>query len=715
MKRKYFFLQFLFLLIFFDQLIFAQISFETFDLDSGNQLLYKADYKNFKGEYSTLFSAELNQNGQKKSGDSRRILTCNPEQLQLLDSGKFLRISNEWGSGKYSFEKKSFEWTDCIEGFPETFMCAYPVCVSPDGNWICSVKPDDKKFSEGVLFLENVQSGEVFELSGNVPFSFSGINVIWSSNSRALVYESGGELYFATVSAVKNKIKIDSGLRRVGKGSIRNVQWADSGDLIYIDSDIVYLINENELYTRGMYSKLLGSGKIVGRLPIVFNPGEDSFRVRKSSDYVLGMESFDVAVLSGNRTCSVYYCRGGNEFVDIKGMYSFSSVPGSVFSCEVLWGNPGEVFLWLNYFSYGSGKKLSCIYSLGSKSELVMDLEDFSEPKVSFDGRFAAFPDSDSLQVYEISGWKKKSECSGEKIVSFLWKDSENLVVGGNNTTFLWNIYSGREFLFLSSADKACWIEDKVYAQRGNDFYVFDSSKNIWEQSLSGKEFSSSERNASFRVYTSDSKNEKFSNAIFVRSLLKGSRTYSLFAETEIIRKRPKTAYLIVDAMNSTEGLSQVLNSLKEFNVDATFFVNGEFIRRYPKETKGIVLAGYKCASAFYTDMDFSSRTFYIEKDFIRRGLARNEDEFFDATGKELSLMWHSPNYYADEKIVTAGEECGYYYIHASPCGNMEELLQKLSDGIIIPVSPALSEKTGTLISEILRRGYRIIPLERSL
>jgi len=43
--------------------------------------------------------------------------------------------------------------------------------------------------------------------------------------------------------------------------------------------------------------------------------------------------------------------------------------------------------------------------------------------------------------------------------------------------------------------------------------------------------------------------------------------------------------------------------------------------------------------------MFFAHRTFRcryrIDREFIRRGLARNEDEYFGATGAELSLLWH--------------------------------------------------------------------------
>ena len=45
-------------------------------------------------------------------------------------------------------------------------------------------------------------------------------------------------------------------------------------------------------------------------------------------------------------------------------------------------------------------------------------------------------------------------------------------------------------------------------------------------------------------------------------------------------------------------------------------------------------------------------------ENFIRRGLARNEDDFYEATGSELSLVWHMPNYFLTNSIDCKIEVC---------------------------------------------------------
>ena len=37
---------------------------------------------------------------------------------------------------------------------------------------------------------------------------------------------------------------------------------------------------------------------------------------------------------------------------------------------------------------------------------------------------------------------------------------------------------------------------------------------------------------------------------------------------------------------------------------------------------------------------------YQIDKTFLKKGLARNEDDYFIATGHEMAQLWHTPYYY---------------------------------------------------------------------
>ena len=139
---------------------------------------------------------------------------------------------------------------------------------------------------------------------------------------------------------------------------------------------------------------------------------------------------------------------------------------------------------------------------------------------------------------------------------------------------------------------------------------------------------------------------------------------------------------------------------------------------------------------------DLTAKGFIIDEEFIRRGLARNEDDFFACTGKELSLLWHAPYYKANPTVINAGQKAGYAYISVAG-GNkdavvlesnsseyrtasqlIEEYLQELKSGkptlSVIPVSTGVSsgtrsdflyEKLNLLINLLLDCGYEIVPV----
>ena len=139
-----------------------------------------------------------------------------------------------------------------------------------------------------------------------------------------------------------------------------------------------------------------------------------------------------------------------------------------------------------------------------------------------------------------------------------------------------------------------------------------------------------------------------------------------------------------------------------------------------------------------------------IDDEFIKRGLARNEDEFFYATGKELELFWHTPNYEANAAVKKAGREAGYTWVNKglappdrttledailgkavyhSAAAMIDTMSARLASqdksgkpaSFIIPISVGIAngtrgdylyEKLDVLISAIIEAGYEIVNLE---
>jgi hypothetical protein len=140
----------------------------------------------------------------------------------------------------------------------------------------------------------------------------------------------------------------------------------------------------------------------------------------------------------------------------------------------------------------------------------------------------------------------------------------------------------------------------------------------------------------------------------------------------------------------------------------------------------------------FFSAIDLTDNTFVIDEDFIRRGLARNEDEFYQITKKELSLFWHTPFFVKNQMILSAGEKTGYIYVDIpeellqlqtnSANDNIEELLSKYincvkeNDETVLPIQIGYSSQENKtllyqhldiLICTLLKNGYEFVTINK--
>ena len=717
----------------------AEIDFDNLALNSDNSLLFTVNQV-LPGtpEYKSLFVTKLSKTG---IAYEPEILTCFPEKMELLQEGKILQVRNRYGTAEYNIGNKSLKWESETNSIPVEYTHIGAVSVSPDGKWLCCNRKT--KNAAGQLILVNTLTKEEQLLVENNPFSYEEVNVKWAPDSNALLYEKNGSIYFITPGAAFKNVQLPEEYRKIGEGYINSVQWTKHRSLIYINGDIIYSIQENELYTRGLYSALVGNGNIIGRLPFSFDSVYDDFFCDDSGKQL-------VIITSDNM---LNYCSTGTkgyEYVNIKAVYPLTGIEGSVLGCDVFWNDKGLPFLWIDILKFENGRKSSFVYSLYGKMEQILSVNNSQKPLASPNGKNIAFTSGNSLYIYDLNEWKQKAVLSGEKIYSYIWKDNSTIFAGGQSTCRQLKIdykngTSQSTVEFLSSAGEAFWDGGKITVKlsSGTAAYVYDTGKNSWNETKKESAFivNRSEKNGSFRVFLGISENKNFLNSILVRSLSGNVLTYSVFKETEQVVGDNKKVALIFDAMDSAEGLPEILSVLSDFNIKGTFFINGEFIRRYPLETKQIASTENECASGFYSTADLTAKNFVIDSDFIKRGLARNEDEFFAATGKELGLLWHAPYYHSNELMRKAGDDAGYRYADAfvevndrltfEECASLnkkylssgeliDSLVQNLKDGMIIPVSVGkctgtrkdyLYEKVDLLISAILDAGYEIVPV----
>jgi peptidoglycan/xylan/chitin deacetylase (PgdA/CDA1 family) len=208
-------------------------------------------------------------------------------------------------------------------------------------------------------------------------------------------------------------------------------------------------------------------------------------------------------------------------------------------------------------------------------------------------------------------------------------------------------------------------------------------------------------------------------------------------------RIRRRELALVFNAVDSTEGIVQVLRALKDYDIRATFFVNGEFVRESPGAARLLSRSGNEIGSMFFTDIDPSNARFKIDRDYVRRGLARAEDEWFSATGKELSLIWHMPYYTTNSDVIAAGASMNYTYVgrdidpldwvgkadaaslpgsYLSAHALIEKIVAAAKPGSIIPIRLGIPDggrddylfrEVPLLIDALESAGYAIVPVSK--
>ena len=650
--------------------ISAKISFGPADINDANEVLYTVNqdiigFQSIQSLYRTTIV-----NGESK--DKPQLLTCYPERMELLDGKTILQIRNRFGTAQYNSRTETFSYLETAPSIPEKSLPVNPYEASPDGNFVCYIQRET--ISSGLLILKDVQSGKQFVLCDDARQSYDSVPVKWSPDSSILIYEKNDVLYFCNPKAVLTKVEMDEKYRKIGKGTINSINWATQKTLIYIDDYLVYKINSKELYTIGLYSGIIGQGKPIGRLPYRFNHLTDKFSVDPAVSSIFLIQ--DKSLFSYLKFRSSASC----DFMDVIYSRPFIDSGSSLIDSFVFWDNNNKPVLWVETLPYYGAKEKAAVYKISAGAVKVLEIADSGRPVSSPDGKKIAYAAGSSIYVYDVNTWQRLAELSGEKIISFVWINNNSLYTGSEATIKKWNLLSNTTDLFMITSVKgAYWnkADNSILAKtQGNYFYRYLSEKGIWVKTREVEVMNSME-NGRYRLFTGTTQNQKYENALYIRTLSRKAVTKPMCRESIVKTPLPKKAALVFDAYDNADGLTDILYVLQKYRIKATFFLNGEFIRRYPMETRQIQLSGYETGSMFFSTTDLVNNPFIVDEDFIVRGLARNEDEFYQCTSKELSLYWHAPYYSVNSKIINHAKKAGYEYVNTLFVNTDTPLLDK--------------------------------------
>jgi len=740
----------------------AEISFSNPDINAKGAALFTVTAGvPGNGRYDTLFLKDI-------PGDRLEQLTFYPEAMDALLGGSVLQVRNRFGTGRYDTRNGSFRWIDDYKPFYTGGTAGFGnlplVAPSPDGRWQVSVEPISS--ARGRLMLYDAEKSLRYIIAESV--ERGSLPVSWSPDSTVLVYSVDNTLYFARPESFFSVSSVDSQYRVLGSGPISAVSWFAPSRFLYVNGSSVYRVQASELFARSLYSPLIGVGELAGKIPCDFDPSTDTFSA--SSDG-------SAAVFAKGKR-NVYFCAlSGDDYSSStrSATLPYLLLPGNVARVIPVWTKASLPVVFTD--SIEDGRKTVKAWKLvdipAGKVFVPLDLPPGTlDLFVSGSGRSIAFRTNEALFIYDTTTWTELASYRDEAVITAVWADEMNLYVGGRETVRKWNSANGSStVLFLSSASASGWDEngETVLADTAHAGRLSYAGNMQWRPAGAMRMKPAASANSSWRIYA-DSSAGYFKNMLYVRSATGPGGTVPLVREPPIrldrtgssvsLKERAsssvpdsgafshgsRTAFrevaVVFDAMDTIDGLPEILHALDRYKVRATFFINGEFIRRHPAAVNEIVKAGHQTASLFFTTWDLSGTKYRIDGDFIVRGLSRNEDDFYNATGHELTLLWHAPFYVSSPMILDAGDKAGYRYVapdvnvldwvtleqeRVTPglCKDsarlIEDIMAAKKPGSIIPVrvgKPAgarpdyLYDKIDTLLNALVEAGYDIVSID---
>jgi peptidoglycan/xylan/chitin deacetylase (PgdA/CDA1 family) len=374
----------------------------------------------------------------------------------------------------------------------------------------------------------------------------------------------------------------------------------------------------------------------------------------------------------------------------------------------------------------------------------------FLNASLSPDGSRALFWGGDGIVLYDYINWKPLETLSSRPGLSCVWIANNDVIIGDDLKIERIHLAAGnagsgvvrRDLICLSSVDAFGFEEGgadpHILVRNSGSWYATDG-REPWTAAANPVLRTAAQNSGSYRVYLEEQGGGPYENIPMVRN------TASVGTAALIPRPEGRSGLreigLCFDLYDDAEGLPEVLDALNRFGVRATFFLGGEFIRRYPRAAADIAAAGHETASLFFATIDLSDSRYRIAGDFIARGLARNEDEFYTATGRELALIWHPPYYASSAEITGAAAQAGYVTIgrdvdpldwvsredeknfslpRYSAADIIDRIMAAAKPGSVVPVrmgilpggrNDYLFNRINVLLDALIRDGYSIVPV----
>jgi len=729
----------------------AEVVFESPVFGQDDNLLFSADMEvpGF-GHYSTLFNVTL---------DDKHLdqLTVFPEEAVMLDAGRTLQIRNRYGLFRTEDDFSRLELLTSFPGFIDGKQIKtgkmYPSHPSPDGKYLAYLKP--VSYGWGDLVIYNVDSGSETIISNNLDLSYSDEVVLWSPDSDFLVYSKDANVYYYSLEQFYQGKTLAEEFRKIGKGLISNIRWSAGKELFYLSDSIIYKIISAQLFTTSLYGGLMETGEIAGKIPFDFDPAFDSFHISPDGEKII----FNKA----GTNIFLYFLKN-SDYISTGDVVSlpYLYLPRNTRLKKVIWPSNDIVTILTNSIEGGDQKTSIFRFDL-RHTDAPLEFKEIPESDVvdielSLDNNSIAVLYSDKITLKDYRTWSSSESFKYDNPVHAFWIEDEKLLITGKYSTEVYNIVSRKsEILAVSQADSSGYTRNgSVFASSNGNLFIKAPDAD-WKRVFSIDEAAPVSVSDKYRVYTQPLSSGPYANMIMLR-MLDSFGTESLFpypetsyepfpAREETVdfdnfghgsRIRRREISLVFNAVDSAEGLTEVLKILDDYNINATFFVNGNFMRHNPEAVQELAMSSHEVGSLFYAYFNMTDSRYRLDKEFIKRGLARNEDDYYALTGEELALFWHAPYYVVNTDIIDASKEMNYTYVNRdidplewawsmdgygsnglSVPQMVEKIMSSKKPGSIVPIrlgegkdgTGALYSNLDLLLNNLIEKGYSVVPV----
>ena len=688
----------------------AEVSFGELDLADPDTLLFQANVRAPEFEtYSVAFEARL-------SSGEMAPLTYYPEEIEWLKAREAVQIRNRTGTVHLDPHTAEVTPVDYLDSFAAGDEIATgvisPISVSPDGRYMVIERPESPGYAR--LILVDTADGSEFTVSEGVPRRGRGETARFAPDGRSFVYSRDGNIFLFSIERFQENRLLSEEFRRIGRGDLENVRWADANQLFVVQGRLVYRLDYSQLFVRSLYQDIVKRGEVVGRIPVAFDGSFDEFWVAPDTELILL-----------NRGGRNLFLGQLGTVAEARGM-PFLSLPAGSSVERVTWSSADVITVLLREHKDGH-VSIRRIHIENAPHNLEFETVSEQETIRSFerspDGRYIAIVSDESVEIRHYDSWNHVDTIgesqSRERFIAARWVDGRNLFVASDRNLSMYNRSSQTvQHLAFSQAERLGFDEDRENAvtlnqdnrsatvrypsdseddrahgddmrQDGDDmrqdgdeqpagwppyrFEFQDEQVALRDSRTAGEHY---------RVFVDSLSSSSYRNQIMVRDLSalstgalfdRPQRRFDPFPEEDEdidfrnfahgSRVRAREVAVAVNAVAGDDGLADVLSSLERYGFGATFFVTGDFLRRNPDAARVVARSEHEVGNLFSSHIDLTDVSLGITERFIQEGLADTEDRYYEITGDELRLLWHAPYYIVGEEVLDAAEQAGYRHV----------------------------------------------------